>query len=201
MRFNMRSFFKNPRFLPGRLILFTTAAVSLLALSMVQVNCPICSNIVTDSSENSLKVLEIKAERIDFQLDHEFCAYFHITLDYKVDISVVNEGSKSLSAPLFITGIIPGVGWGPAGEMVIKNVKLIYIDVPGKETKQIQEPVKLTMFGNPAIGWYAYEAGFADVPEVEFSVITDPDELRANCPICSGKGRLAVTEWIRAIIQ
>jgi len=198
LKLNMRSFFKNPRLLPGRSILFITVAVSLLAVSMVQVNCPICS-VVTDSSENSLKVLEIKVERTDFKIEHAWCVDFFIFVDYIVEISVANEGSESLSAPLFITGTIPEVMAGE--ESLIKDVKLIWVEVPGRETKKFQEHMKVTMFGDVLIGEAAYQAGFADVPEVEFSVITDPNEIRANCPICEGKGRVSFTGWIRAIIQ
>ena len=195
----MRSFFKNPKFLQRSSVLFIIAAVSLLAVSMVHVDCPICSSIVTDSSEAGSKILEIKAERVDFTIDHAYCGDFLIQVDYIVEISLVNEGFESSSVPLFITGRIPEEGLGK--EVIKKTVKLIYVELLGKETKRIQEHVTVYMFGDAAIGDYSYKAGFADVPRVEFSVITDPDEIRTNCPICQGKGNILLTERLRVSIQ
>lgn len=190
----MQIFFGNLKLLSGISILFIITVVTLLLLFMVQVPCPVCSSAVTDSSDNSLKVIEIKAERGDITICGK-CEAIFIIVDYEVYISVVNEGSKSISAPLFITGRIPDVKLGE--EMVFTNAKLIYVEVPAEETEIIQEQVEITIIGNAAYTSYLYLAGLVSIPEVEFSIITDPETKKLNCPVCSGKGSLSLIERIR----
>ena len=189
----MRNFFKNLRLLPRSSLLFFSASVLLLALSMVQVNCPICSSIATNSSVSSLvnlKVLEVKGEFIDLKSEHEWCIYAYFTLKYKIDISVINEGSESLSAYLPVTGKRVRAG----EEFVVESIKLLYVEVPGKEIKQIEEVIDIKLSG-----FKLQEV--AGVPEMEFSVITDPEEIKANCPICRGEEKVAFFEWLKAVAQ
>lgn len=194
-KLRMKRFFKNLRFLSGSSILFSIITVSLLALSMVQVNCPICSIVAIRSPGNSLgsvKVLEVKEEFIDYRLEHEWCFGLLLILNYEVDISLVNEGSESLSIPLLIKSTITVPQAELAEEQLMGSTMLWYVEVPGKDTKQVQEIVSVELFGVP---------GAARIPDIEFSVTTDPDKIIASCPVCRGKGKIPFTDWPKAVVQ
>ena len=199
MKLGIRNLFKNRRLLSKSPVVFIAVVVSLSILSIVQVNCPQCSSVAANTTEN-LKILEVKGEIIDSKVEHKWCVHRALNLNCRVNILVLDESSKSLSAPLLIKGAIPkyllrGEVGKMGGELQLEGAKLIHIEVPGKETKQIQEIVKVLVF------LFGYVGDVPVAEEVEFSIITDPDEIRANCNVCGGKGKVPITKWLKAIVQ
>ena len=198
MKTIMKKVFKSVKTLPVTAMLFISIAVSLSVLTVVQVNCPICSSVATDSLGNSfgnVKIIEVKEELIDYSIVHEWCVPALMKWDYKVDISLVNEGSESLSVPLLLKGSIAQatLDEGMATEQAKSlYAKVSYVEVAGKETKQIQEVVSLLMWGLPEVG---------GLPGIKFFASTDPESIKMHCPLCRGTQKIALTDWLKEIVQ
>ena len=106
-----------------------------------------------------------------------------------------NEGPESAFAIAVITGGIREEA------LTQENVRFVRTEIPGGESKQVQEIISLYIFNFGFSRIATQIQGPADLPEVEFLVITDPEELRANCPLCLGTKKLLFTEWVKFICQ
>ncbi len=180
-------------FLP---FLFISISILLIGLSTISVNCPLCSSVAKHSSGESLaslKIQNIQAELVDYTTEHRWCFHIILRWRYKVGMTLVNESSESLSVPLVIVGTIPQSKELVYGkEMSLGNAKYLPTEVLGNESKRITELIEIFAFSRP---------GVYDVPNTEFSVISDPEKIIAECPICEGKGAIPFTEWLMVVAQ
>ena len=191
----MKNYLIKLRLLPRSFAMLIVTAVLLLAVFTFQVNCPICNTIVADSSGNSLdnlKVLEVSSEILDYKTEHQWCQNSYLSLTSKVYISRVNEGSEPLAIPMVIKGIIPPTRL--ERNMVVENANLIQLEILGNETKHIEIVVKIKRIG-------AKFRGILGISDLEFLVITDPDEIVANCPVCGSKQKVDLIKRLKVNSQ
>lgn len=192
----MQNIIRGFKHISGYPVLFMSLSFSLLILSFIQVSCPICGSIVTKDSTSdlaNLSVQEVESDLVDYKITYPGCGYSYSYCIYEVKITIFNEGSRPLSTPILIHGTLPEEAVKVHPTWAEKNAKLVNIEILGGEGKQIQENVQLCVVG--------LDVGKDVVQQVQFSIITDPMKIKANCPVCSGEGKVPFTQWLTEVTK
>jgi hypothetical protein len=174
-----------------RLVVFMIALL-LIPLSHIPVNCPICSAALESGSSTAygnVNITSINHELIDYRIEHDWCVVLFVTANYLVNITLVNEGSDTISTYLLIVGEIPQKA---EARWELKQANILTVEIEGKETKKVETMVKVPMFGIPGIG---------DATEINFIAKSDPIEIRKHCPVCSGTGQVQLINWLQEVVK
>jgi hypothetical protein len=177
-------------------ILFVGFVFSFLILSVIQVDCPICSNIVIDEQAGdltSLKLIEITPELVEHKVTYPGCGYSYAFCTYDVAMVIVNEGTELWSSPILLHGDIPDEAILAHPTWVEKNAKLITTDIAGGESKQIKVSTYIWIVGLDVSKTVASEA--------RFSIITNPRKIKSSCNICDGEGKMPFNQWLIEVIK
>jgi len=178
----VKAFFKNLVFLPLHFVFLYSAIILLLVLIPVQVNCPLCGDLLAgeyDSTLDHLKILEVEGELIDYHIEHGWCANLYVTADYEVKITASNDTDQAISKTVLIEGIMPLEILLTYASAVGKVSQLIQLEVPANQTESIKVPLNLWAVG--------LSLSRHLISKADFSVITDPALIISSCPVCNGK--------------
>jgi len=182
--------------LPLSYKLFTFLFIALLIASILPVRCPICGSIdINDalSSTDSLEIVAIEKELLDYSLNHAWCANTFISADYNISITVINTESAQLTVPILILGEMPRSILSVYASAIGNRAELFYKQLASYETAVINE-----IFTLWAVGILITE----DVlNQAEFSVISDPIRIIASCPLCGGSQEVPLAEKLVSWVQ
>jgi len=192
----LRNVVRKIKLLPLSYTIFTVASILLFSFSMIQVDCPICGSIDLDNQQNgsnNLDVLQVDGELIEYRVNHGWCANAFVSADYEVIATVTNSSSASQSTSFLIKGEMPMVIMRTYAAALGNKSKLIHIEIAANETRDVKESFNL---------WAVGLAITQDIlSQAEFSIITDPEKIVANCTLCGGNQRVPFIEAIILRLQ
>ncbi len=177
------------------ILIFFFFAISLLFLPLVKIDCPISRQVETNSfmdPDINLSISGTSSNLIDWQLEHEWCLFRYLEINYVVSVSMMNKGTEQIYTSLLIMAELPGQQ--TKTEQLAENARFIRAKIGGMTEKRIEENITIGLFSRQVY------PSTADFPKIEFSIITDPEEILANCPLCEGQGQVDLFTFIRSII-
>ncbi len=188
---NIKKFVNYIRSLPLSYKVFSIILPLMLLPALIQVDCPICGDIeerVSKQEQEALAVSEISGQLVDYTVNHGWCANRYVTADYDIRLDITNTSSQKISMPLLIWGEMPEVILNVHAAALGNKAKLVNVEFLPGESKIIDESLHLW-----AVGLAITKS---ILTQAEFSVITNPTKIIANCPLCGGTRKVTFAEAV-----